>query len=143
MNFDWHFGYGKIKTMQRGNAIVLKSLSALVAAILLNGCASIYTQLDDHRKWNTHYALTVPRVYSGTVVDWDGLTADNLALIALLDLPLSFAVDTVSLPWTIYRQSKHGYLERDGVRTYNGEIIDIVASNKWLEASGETPAPQP
>ena len=73
----------------------------VVGTLVLSGCASIYTQLDDHRRWNTSYGHTVPRVYSGTVVDANLLTAENVALFDLIDLPLSFVTDLVSLPWTI------------------------------------------
>jgi len=78
----------------------------------LSGCATLYTQVSDHRKTDVHYGFTVPRVYSGTVVDAHGLTADNAAFFALIDLPLSLALDTVLFPYTVFRQKRLGFIER-------------------------------
>lgn len=78
---------------------------------LLSGCSTLITQVNDHSKDKIFYGFFVPRVYSGTVVDAHGITADNLGLFALIDLPLSFALDTVLLPYTIFRQIRLGNIE--------------------------------
>ncbi|MDD5131930.1 MAG: YceK/YidQ family lipoprotein [bacterium] len=99
--------------MKRLNLIKqIVSISSLIVSVLtISGCATIYTQTTDNRKNEVHYGYPLPRVYSGTVLDFYGLGADNMGIFALCDLPLSLALDTIILPYTIPRQLKYGPLE--------------------------------
>lgn len=79
--------------------------------LLLQGCASIYTnrysyyEAADFRCDETH---SIPRVYSGTVLDIYNVGAENAGFFVLLDMPFSLILDTVLLPYTAYRQYKEG-----------------------------------
>ena len=73
------------------------------------------------RKQKT-YCQSIPRIYSGLAFDFCILNAPpnpgGIVSFVLFDLPLSAAFDTVSLPYTIYRQAADGnlsiYWRRDG-----------------------------
>jgi len=96
---------------------------------VLSGCGSVSTvlQLDadaarNLRKQKT-YCQSIPRIYSGLAFDFCILNAPPnpagfMVPLVLLDLPLSAAFDTLSLPYTIYRQAADGnlsiYWRRDG-----------------------------
>jgi uncharacterized protein YceK len=98
-------------------SIVLQGAGLLALCccpMLLNGCSSAVTLYSDvsHRDLSSeNYHHTIPRVYGGTVCDWNELTSDDPdGLIAIFDLPLSAAADTVTLPYTAVRQSMYGNL---------------------------------
>lgn len=108
----------------------MKKLMTLgVLSWVLSGCGSVSTVLQDDadaardlRKKKT-YCQSIPRVYSGLAFDFCTLNAPPdptgmLAPFVLLDLPLSAVFDTLSLPYTIYRQvadsSLSIYWRRDG-----------------------------
>jgi len=74
----------------------------------ITGCATILSLSTADEKTKCGSDCNVPRIYSGTAVDICGLTADNLGLFALVDLPLRLVGDTLMLPYTFYAQSKHG-----------------------------------
>lgn len=98
------------------NAVTLS-----VCAWLLSGCgtAASVLQMDadvarDMRKQKT-YCQSIPRIYSGLAFDFCVLNAPPdpagvLLPFVLLDLPLSGVLDTVVLPYTIYRQASDGNL---------------------------------
>ena len=53
----------------------------------------------------------LPRIYSGTIVDVCEVMFDpggHSAAVAFWDLPFSFVVDTVILPYTVYKQITEG-----------------------------------
>ena len=54
----------------------------------------------------------IPRVYSGVASDFGWLRNDDAPDrgFAILDIPFSFVVDTVVLPYTIFMQAKYGNL---------------------------------
>ncbi|MBA1147200.1 YceK/YidQ family lipoprotein [Ectothiorhodospiraceae bacterium WFHF3C12] len=88
--------------LARSRAGLRKTL-ALSAALLLCGCASIST-LDDAALVGT------PKIYSGTRLDLHAIAGDSVALrrfpvapprFPLIDLPFSFALDTLVLPLTV------------------------------------------
>lgn len=77
----------------------------------LSGCASIYTQTHDayvDAGVDCSDSKTIPNIYSGTVFDLFCLPAENAGFFCLVDLPLSFVIDTVIIPYTIYKQTQYG-----------------------------------
>jgi uncharacterized protein YceK len=88
-------------------------------SLALAGCGTAATVLQDDadaaqglRKQKT-YCQSIPRVYSGLAYDFCVLNAPPdptgfLVPFILLDLTLSGVLDTVVLPYTIYRQSVDG-----------------------------------
>ncbi|MBV7478065.1 YceK/YidQ family lipoprotein [Pseudomonas sp. PDM31] len=90
-------------------------------SLMLSGCGTAHTVLQSDadaarglRKQKT-YCQSTPRVYSGLAYDFCVLNAPPdptgvLLPFVLLDLPLSGVFDTVSLPYTIYRQTVDGNL---------------------------------
>jgi uncharacterized protein YceK len=84
----------------------------IIASMLqCSGCATLYTQISDHNDANDAYGFTVPRAYSGTVLDCHALGAENIGFFALVDLPLSLVLDTILFPYTIVRQIRLGNIE--------------------------------
>jgi uncharacterized protein YceK len=91
-------------------------------SLVLTGCGTAATVLQDDadaaqglRKQKT-YCQSIPRVYSGLAHDFCVLNAPPdptgfLVPFILLDLTLSGALDTVVLPYTIYRQSVDGNIQ--------------------------------
>ena len=73
----------------------------------------------------------MPRVYSGARLDTFCMTkiAEPL-LFCVLDTPLSLALDTIVLPYTIYGQIKYGNFEprfvpgtRDGLEPNRQDLV--------------------
>jgi uncharacterized protein YceK len=113
-----------------GQILGMKKFLALgVLSSALSGCGSVSTVLQgdadaarDLRKKKT-YCQSIPRVYSGVAFDFCTLNAPPdptgmLAPFVLFDLPLSAMFDTLSLPYTVYRQITDSnlsiYWRRDG-----------------------------
>ncbi|MHC8364885.1 YceK/YidQ family lipoprotein [Pseudomonas sp. ZT5P21] len=92
-----------------------------VCSLALSGCGTAVTVLQNDedaarslRKQKT-YCQSIPRIYSGLAYDFCVLNAPPdptgiLVPLVLLDLALSGALDTVALPYTIYRQGMDGNL---------------------------------
>ncbi|MHC8303887.1 YceK/YidQ family lipoprotein [Pseudomonas sp. PB3P13] len=92
-----------------------------VCSLALTGCGTVLTVLQGDedaarglRKQKT-YCQSVPRIYSGLAYDFCLLNAPPdptgvLIPFVLLDITLSGVLDTVALPYTIYRQAAHGNL---------------------------------
>ena len=90
-------------------------------SLALTGCGTAMTVLQDDedaarslRKQKT-YCQSIPRIYSGLAYDFCVLNAPPdptgfLVPFVLLDLGLSGVCDTLSLPYTIYRQATDGNL---------------------------------
>ena len=88
-------------------------------SLALSGCGTAVTVLQndedaarDLRKQKT-YCQSIPRIYSGLAYDFCVLNAPPdptgiLVPLVLVDLAVSGALDTVVLPYTIYRQSVDG-----------------------------------
>jgi len=60
-----------------------------------------------------HKCYNVSRIYSGTISDLCQIhsnTSNPLNSYIFVDLPFSFALDTVILPYTIYKQATEGSL---------------------------------
>ncbi|WP_433741272.1 YceK/YidQ family lipoprotein [Pseudomonas putida] len=102
--------------------MTIKSVVASGAiSLALTGCGTVSTVFQDEstaaqglRKQKT-YCQSIPRVYSGLAYDFCVLNAPPdptgiLVPLVLLDLALSGALDTVVLPYTVYRQGADGNL---------------------------------
>jgi uncharacterized protein YceK len=88
-------------------------------SLALSGCGTAVTVLQGDeeatrglRKQKT-YCQSIPRIYSGLAHNFCRLHAPSdpsgiLVQVVLLDLTLSGALDTVALPYTIYRQATDG-----------------------------------
>ncbi|VEF07471.1 lipoprotein [Pseudomonas fluorescens] len=99
--------------------MIRKAVMLCAVSAVLSGCGSVLTVLQDDadvardmRKQKT-YCQSIPRIYSGLAYDFCVLNAPPdptgfLVPFVLLDLPLSGVFDTVSLPYTIYRQIEDG-----------------------------------
>ena len=95
------------------------ALPLVTLALLLTGCGTAITVLQDDadaarslRKQKT-YCQSIPRIYSGLAYDFCVLNAPPdptgvMVPLVLLDLSLSGVLDTVVLPYTIYRQVADG-----------------------------------
>ena len=95
------------------------ALPLVTLALLLTGCGTAITVLQDDadaarslRKQKT-YCQSIPRIYSGLAYDFCVLNAPPdptgvMVPLVLLDLSLSGVLDTVVLPYTIYRQVSDG-----------------------------------
>lgn len=91
--------------------MILKEIFILLCIIVLNGCASIYTQSHDAYsdvKVDCSESKTISNIYSGFIFDLYCIPAENVGFFCLVDLPMSFIVDTVISPYTIYKQVKYG-----------------------------------
>lgn len=105
----------------------MKSSFLLLAALMLSGCGTIDTVFREDAvasqelKERKTYCGGVPRIYSGVTYDFcslhapepeNGATyigpASNQAM--LLDMAVSGVLDTLLLPYTIYRQHSDGSL---------------------------------
>lgn len=83
----------------------------LLLITLLPGCASLYTQTNDAYEdagAGCGDSKTIPNVYSGFVFDLYCLPAENAGFFCLVDLPMSLVVDTLLLPYSVYRQTTYG-----------------------------------
>ena len=91
-------------------------MAVLSAAVVISGCGSIYTLSDDFEKEMSQedscpQDCVVYRVYGGTALDMCLLRTESAGqggAIAFWDLPFSLALDTVVLPYTVYKQATVG-----------------------------------
>jgi uncharacterized protein YceK len=106
-----------------GQTLTIKMAVASGAiSLTLAGCGTTATVFQDEaeaarglRKQKT-YCESIPRVYSGLAYDFCVLNAPPdpsgfLMPLMLLDLVLSGALDTVVLPYTVYRQGADGNIQ--------------------------------
>lgn len=103
-----------------GQALTIKTLvvSGFIS-LALTGCGTVATVFQDDadaahglRRQKT-YCQSIPRVYSGLAYDFCVLNAppDPTGIyvpLVLVDLVLTGVLDTVVLPYTIYRQGTDG-----------------------------------
>jgi uncharacterized protein YceK len=106
-----------------GGQILTIKMAVMFGAVslALTGCGTAMTVFQDDedaarglRKQKT-YCQSIPRVYSGLAYDFCVLNAPPdptgfLVPFVLLDLTLSGVLDTVCLPYTVYRQTVDGNL---------------------------------
>ena len=75
-------------------------------------------------------------------MDSCGLRADDLGIVALLDMSLSLVVDTVALPYTFYKQKKYGNICHDGVLLGSLPRLSVLTLTQvdklsvWIYESG-------
>ena len=103
----------------------MKIHGVLLAAMLLSGCGTLQTVVRSDEaaaaslKEQKSYCGAVPRIYSGVTYDFctlyaplkEGIDAqkyDNGTIVVLIDALISGVLDTVLLPYTIYRQQADG-----------------------------------
>ena len=103
----------------------MKTQVMLLAALMLAGCGTFQTVVRSDEaaakslKEQKTYCGAVPRIYSGVPYDFCSLHAapgpgideyqyDNDTPIVLIDVVISGALDTLLLPYTIYRQQADG-----------------------------------
>lgn len=98
----------------------------VLAAMMLGGCGTVQTVVRndqvavDSLKEQKSYCGAVPRIYSGLAYDFcslhaplaKGVDADdykNAAIpVVLIDAVVSGALDTLLLPYTVYKQHMEG-----------------------------------
>jgi uncharacterized protein YceK len=105
---------------------IVRLLVLVGMTLIMGGCGTVTTVFrgDDvtvrELKGKKTYCQSVPRVYSGVAYDLCVLhgpanSADGLSLNgipwAVLDVPVSGVLDTLILPYTIYRQRADGSVE--------------------------------
>ncbi len=86
-------------------------LAVLFIVLMGCGCSTIATLSVGENSGNFHCdeEIAVTRVYSGVSNDIRFLRGEYADKgIIFWDLPFSFALDTVALPYTIYAQNKFG-----------------------------------
>ncbi|MFS2202145.1 YceK/YidQ family lipoprotein [Pseudomonas sp. Pseusp3] len=103
----------------------MKTTVMLLAALMLAGCGTIQTVVRSDEaaakslKKQKSYCGAVPRIYSGVTYDFCFLNAPleegrdaqvhgPAPAIVLIDVVISGALDTLLLPYTIYRQQADG-----------------------------------
>lgn len=96
-----------------------------LAALMLAGCGTVQTVMRNDEvaikslKEQQSYCGAVPRIYSGVTYDFCYLNAplergrdagehSPAPAVVLVDIVLSGALDTLMLPYTIYRQQADG-----------------------------------
>jgi uncharacterized protein YceK len=103
----------------------MKIIALLALGLVLSGCGSINTVLRGDEVTSRElidqksYCATVPRVYSGVYYDFCLLNAppehagrSGYAMPGLLiDAAVCAVLDTVALPYTVYRQRQDGSIE--------------------------------
>ncbi|MGF6091765.1 YceK/YidQ family lipoprotein [Pseudomonas sp. 18173] len=103
----------------------MKTTVMLLAALMLAGCGTIQTVVRSDEaaakslQKQKSYCGAVPRIYSGVTYDFCFLNAPleegrdaqvhgPAPAIVLIDVVISGALDTLLLPYTIYRQQADG-----------------------------------
>ncbi|MCF5720069.1 YceK/YidQ family lipoprotein [Pseudomonas syringae] len=108
------------------NSNVARRLALLSVCLIVAGCGTMTTVLREDSvtvqslKAKKTYCQSIPRVYSGVSYDLcvlhapphsgSGLSLNNVPW-PYLDVAVSAALDTILLPYTVYRQSADGSIE--------------------------------
>ena len=95
----------------------IRTVFVLSLLVLNSGCSTIYTHRFDRDDNDCSTCSTIPWIYSGVAYDLCYLKYPEAGLIIVLDAPFSFIADTVTLPYTIYKQFSEGSICSD--RTFN------------------------
>ena len=106
--------------------LIVRLLVLVGMSLSMGGCGTVTTVLRGdgvtvrELKEKKTYCQTVPRVYSGVAYDLcvlhappssaAGLALDGIPW-AFIDVPVSAVLDTLALPYTLYRQNADGSLE--------------------------------
>jgi len=108
----------------------MKTQAMLLVALMLAGCGTIQTVVRgdevaaESLKEQKSYCGAVPRIYSGVSYDFCSLNAPlkkgldaqehtDVPAVVLVDVVMSGALDTLLLPYTIYRQQADGSIVID------------------------------
>ena len=108
----------------------MKTQAMLLVALMLAGCGTIQTVVRgdevaaESLKEQKSYCGAVPRIYSGVSYDFCSLNAPlkkgldaqdhtDAPAVVLVDVVMSGALDTLLLPYTIYRQQADGSIVID------------------------------
>jgi uncharacterized protein YceK len=103
----------------------MKTQAMLLATLMLAGCGTIQTAVRGDQvaskslKDQKSYCGAIPRIYSGVTYDFcslnaplqnglDAQTHTDAPAIVLIDVVMSGALDTLLLPYTLYRQQADG-----------------------------------
>ncbi|QHC95678.1 MULTISPECIES: YceK/YidQ family lipoprotein [unclassified Pseudomonas] len=100
----------------------MKVQAMMLSALMLSGCGTVQTVMRDDQvavddlRSNKSYCGAVPRIYSGVMYDFCSLHAPidegnkyNAALPGwAIDAVASGVLDTLLLPYTIYKQQTDG-----------------------------------
>ncbi|MBX9408327.1 YceK/YidQ family lipoprotein [Pseudomonas baetica] len=103
----------------------MKIQALMLAAMLLTGCGTVQTVVlsdkssTEQLKTKKTYCGAVPRIYSGVTYDFcmlhaekpedvDAFNYDNASFGLLVDAAASGILDTLLLPYTIYKQQADG-----------------------------------
>lgn len=105
---------------------ILGLLALLGGVLVQGGCGTVTTVLREDNatvhalKAKKTYCQSVPRIYSGVAYDLcvlhgppnsgSGVSLNDVPW-AFIDVPISGVLDTLVLPYTIYRQSVDGSIE--------------------------------
>ncbi|WP_426205099.1 YceK/YidQ family lipoprotein [Pseudomonas sp. TWP3-1] len=108
-------------------AITPKSIGLILMTVALTGCGTVSSVLQDDSvagndlKKRQTYCDSISRIYSGVGYDFCIMHAPELpqkswkgtptASLVVLDIMLSGLTDTLVLPYTAYKQLKHGNIE--------------------------------
>lgn len=98
---------------------IKKAVTFGAISLALTGCGTVATVLQDDAqaaqglRRQKSYCQSIPRIYSGLAYDFCVLHAPPdptgiLVPLILVDLALSGVLDTVVLPYTVYRQGMDG-----------------------------------
>ncbi|MCP1625624.1 YceK/YidQ family lipoprotein [Pseudomonas nitroreducens] len=111
--------------------MLVRLLMVLTIAVCVAGCGSTRTltsdsvaKVDDLELKGTGCGDTLPRVYGGVVYNLCVMSGDSQTRggllykiapmevpVAFLDMGFSAVADTVTLPYTLYRQSRDGDIQ--------------------------------
>ena len=110
-------------------------LVSILLIFFLNGCASIECR-------TKKYPLVAPGVYPGVRKDLDDITPNEdffktgtlFRIAPIIDLPLSFVLDTICLPFDIYQNNKDIKAEVPETKGHEPILIKYASPplSKWL-----------
>lgn len=116
----------------------------VLVSLLISSCMTIASQTLSKKDLCTE-SPTVPNIYSGAIMSSQcafhygcepngecGFYSkpNNVEFLCLIDVPLSFVLDTVILPFTIYKQNTDGNLCDKYVSKSEDEQRNIITPNK-------------
>ncbi|MFF7706920.1 YceK/YidQ family lipoprotein [Pseudomonas sp. NPDC007930] len=104
----------------------MKTLLPTIGALMLSGCGSALSMREDHSVQNdltkakTNCSF-IPKIYSGVAYDFCHINASSagndtsgaMLQLVLIDTAFSGAIDTVLLPYGVYRQVTEGSIRLD------------------------------
>lgn len=90
----------------------LKMYLSIAVILQITGCGTVFTQYSGNEAADPEHFPVIPRMYSGTYFDFSCAfhsgPPNNIELFCFVDLPMSIALDTVILPYSLYKQIECG-----------------------------------